>query len=87
MHKMASVNVESLYQECFLKLQKHNIELNKSYMIGDRWRDIDAGNSAGCKTIFIDYKYNESLKTLPNYYAYSLIEAIFHSLKKYGLNN
>ena len=24
-------------------------------MIGDRWSDVKAGNSAGCKTFFIDY--------------------------------
>ena len=28
-------------------------------MVGDRWSDIEAGNKAGCKTIFIDYKYKE----------------------------
>ena len=28
-------------------------------MIGDRWKDIQAGHDAGCATIFVDYKYNE----------------------------
>ena len=31
----------------------------QSYMIGDRWRDVEAGINAGCKTIFIDYGYSE----------------------------
>lgn len=35
------------------------IDLNESYMIGDRWRDVEAGINAGCKTIFIDYGYSE----------------------------
>lgn len=30
----------------------HNIDLSKSYMVGDRRKDIEAGNRAGCKTIF-----------------------------------
>jgi D-glycero-D-manno-heptose 1,7-bisphosphate phosphatase len=35
------------------------VECTASYMIGDRWRDIEAGRRAGCKTIFIDYGYDE----------------------------
>ena len=35
------------------------IELAASYMVGDRWRDIDAGASAGCRTVWIDRGYNE----------------------------
>ena len=38
---------------------EHDIELKRSYMIGDRWRDIEAGQRAGCKTVFIDYGYSE----------------------------
>ena len=38
---------------------RHGIALQRSYLVGDRWRDIDAGASAGCKTILIDYGYNE----------------------------
>jgi hypothetical protein len=29
-------------------------------MIGDRWRDIDCGTASGCKTIFIDWDYQEA---------------------------
>jgi D-glycero-D-manno-heptose 1,7-bisphosphate phosphatase len=39
--------------------ETHGIDLTISYMIGDRWRDIEAGLSAGCKTLFIDYGYPE----------------------------
>ncbi|MSW60149.1 MAG: HAD-IIIA family hydrolase, partial [Actinobacteria bacterium] len=35
-----------------------DIELTASYMVGDRWRDIAAGQEAGCKSYFIDYKYD-----------------------------
>jgi D-sedoheptulose 7-phosphate isomerase len=39
--------------------QKHNIDLAASFMVGDRWRDIEAGYNAGCKTILVDYGYSE----------------------------
>lgn len=38
---------------------RFGIRLEDSYMIGDRWRDIDAGASAGCHTIWIDRGYLE----------------------------
>jgi D-glycero-D-manno-heptose 1,7-bisphosphate phosphatase len=28
-------------------------------MVGDRWRDVDAGCRAGCRTVFLDYGYSE----------------------------
>lgn len=42
-----------------LAAKNNNIDLDKSYMIGDRRGDIEAGNVAGCKTFFIDYNYDE----------------------------
>jgi D-glycero-D-manno-heptose 1,7-bisphosphate phosphatase len=48
------------------------INLAKSFMIGDRWRDIDCGFNAGCKTIFIDWGYEEKLKREPDFRAHDL---------------
>jgi D-glycero-D-manno-heptose 1,7-bisphosphate phosphatase len=39
--------------------EERDISYEKSFMIGDRWKDIDAGKSLGCTTIFIDYGLNE----------------------------
>ena len=55
--------------------RKWNINLKESYMIGDRWKDISAGVSAGCKTIFINNKYKELTPQNPNYVTDSLIKA------------
>ena len=52
-----------------------NIDLAASWMVGDRWRDIDCGHAAGCRTVFIDYGYNETLKQQPDFRAGSLLEA------------
>ena len=47
--------------------KKYKINLKKSFMIGDRWRDVGAGNRAGCRTVFIDRNYSEKLIYKPNY--------------------
>ena len=39
--------------------RRFSIDLEKSFIVGDRWRDIEAGQNAGCRTILIDYGYNE----------------------------
>jgi len=36
-----------------------NIDLKESYVIGDRWRDIDCARAAGCRVIFIERGYKE----------------------------
>ena len=41
----------------------YQIDLSNSYMIGDRWRDIESGKNAGCKTIYVDYNYRETKPT------------------------
>jgi len=52
-----------------------NISLTQSWMVGDRWRDIDCGHTAGVRTVFIDYGYDEPLKQQPHFRARSLREA------------
>ena len=39
--------------------EAHAIDLSASYMVGDRWRDVEAGRRAGCRTVFIDRGYDE----------------------------
>ena len=51
------------------------IDLAKSFMIGDRWRDVDCGYNAGCQTIFIDWGYEEKLKRDPDFRARDLLGA------------
>ena len=51
------------------------IDLKRSFMVGDRWRDIDCGHAAGCTTILIDYAYDEALRQPPDHRVKSLREA------------
>ena len=39
--------------------RRHQINLAESFMVGDRWRDVEAGQKAGCRTILIDAGYDE----------------------------
>ncbi|HEY1660511.1 MAG TPA: HAD family hydrolase [Candidatus Sulfotelmatobacter sp.] len=56
--------------------EKHNIDLSASYMVGDRWKDIDAGYNAGCRTILVDYGYSERRsERVPDHIVKSLREA------------
>ena len=51
------------------------IDLASSFMVGDRWKDIEAGRRAGCTTILVDYGYAEVQQSVPDRYVYSLAEA------------
>lgn len=53
-----------------------NIKLEESFMVGDRWKDIEAGQAAGCKSFFIDYSYNETQPCQPFTKVSSLYEAV-----------
>jgi D-glycero-D-manno-heptose 1,7-bisphosphate phosphatase len=55
--------------------RKHNIDLSRSYIVGDRWRDIEAGRRAGCYAIFIDYGYRQDGINQPDKVVKSLFEA------------
>lgn len=61
--------------------KKWNIDLKKSYIIGDRWKDIEAGKCAGCKTIFIDCNYKETKPSSPDFTTDSLLNAV-HLIEK-----
>jgi D-glycero-D-manno-heptose 1,7-bisphosphate phosphatase len=57
--------------------RRYGIDLSHSYLVGDRWRDIDAGVNAGCKTVWIDHGYAErSPASVPDARVRSLPEAV-----------
>ena len=67
----------------FAAAAKHEINLSKSFMIGDRWSDIEAGEKAGCRTIFIDRHYAEPRPINPEATVSSLRKAVKYILTNY----
>jgi len=51
------------------------LDLSHSFMVGDRWRDVEAGRRAGCRTVLIDCDYHESVPTEPDVRVRTLGEA------------
>ena len=51
------------------------IDLPSSFMVGDRWRDVEAGKRAGCRTFFVDCSYHERAPSSCDFRVGSLIEA------------
>jgi D-glycero-D-manno-heptose 1,7-bisphosphate phosphatase len=47
-------------------------------MVGDRWRDVSAGQAAGCPVFFIDYSYNEKSPKMP----FTKVSSLFEATKK-----
>ena len=60
----------------------HDIDLATSYLVGDRWRDIKAGQAAGCHAIFIDYGFNQEEAVEPDAVVKSLPEAVSYILAR-----
>ncbi len=50
-------------------------DLPRSFVVGDRWRDVEAGRKAGCRTVFIDRGYTER-SPVANARVRSLAEAV-----------
>lgn len=55
--------------------RKWNIDLKASYIVGDRWRDVEAGQRAGCRAVFVHYGYRERQPDGPYLQVRSLREA------------
>ena len=59
-----------------LAAKEIDLDLSNSFLVGDRWKDIAAGQAVGCKCFFIDYSYAEPYPIMPYKKVPSLFEAV-----------
>ena len=62
-----------------------NIDPKRSYVIGDRWRDVDCAHAAGCRAIFIQRAYKETLREAPDFTVANFNDAVSAVLRDAGL--
>lgn len=55
---------------------RFGIDLKQSFMVGDRWRDVEAGRRAGCRTVLIGDGYGENFPSEPTVKVGSLTAAV-----------
>jgi len=67
--------------------REFGIDLERSFMVGDRWRDVAAGQAAGCANFFIDYGYREKRPEPPYIAVKSLAEAASRILAGFPQRN
>ena len=54
----------------------HAIDLRRSFLIGDRWRDVNCAHASGCRAVFVDHGYSERLREQPEFTVTTFREAV-----------
>jgi D-glycero-D-manno-heptose 1,7-bisphosphate phosphatase len=63
-----------------------DIDFKESFMIGDRYTDIEAGRRAGCKTVLVHAANSEMSRCPPDFQAASLREAVKWIFRQSSIN-
>lgn len=61
------------------------LDLEASFMVGDRWRDVEAGRRAGCTTVLLSREYSDRVPDRPDVSVRDLGEAAAWILSRGGL--
>jgi D-glycero-D-manno-heptose 1,7-bisphosphate phosphatase len=55
--------------------RRWRLDLERSFMVGDRWSDIVAGRAAGCRTVLVEMPYSDRGRCSPDWCVADLTEA------------
>lgn len=55
--------------------REHELDLPRSWMVGDTWRDVAAGRAAGCRTVLVGPGSRRALRLGPDHRTADLWEA------------
>jgi D-glycero-D-manno-heptose 1,7-bisphosphate phosphatase len=56
--------------------RRWHLDLSRSFLIGDRWRDVEAGRAAGCRSVLIETPYSGRERCRPDRCVPNLAEAV-----------
>jgi D-glycero-D-manno-heptose 1,7-bisphosphate phosphatase len=68
----------------FAAARKWDLDLQRGFMIGDRWSDVVAAQSAGCRGVLIDNPFSQAERCSPDYFAKEIAEAVDWILETAG---
>ena len=54
--------------------EERQLDLPSSFMIGDRWSDVVAGERAGCRTVLIHRPYSQAERCMPGSFVTDLLD-------------
>jgi D-glycero-D-manno-heptose 1,7-bisphosphate phosphatase len=60
----------------FAAAQKWNLDLPRGFMIGDRWSDVVAAQSAGCRGVLIETPFSKTERCAPDYLTSEIAAAV-----------
>ena len=55
--------------------KEYNLDVGRSFLVGDRWKDIEAGRAAACATFLLGDGYGEAGRCLPDHIVDDLLAA------------
>jgi D-glycero-D-manno-heptose 1,7-bisphosphate phosphatase len=55
---------------------RHGVDLARSFMVGDRWRDVEAGRRSGVTTVWLRRDYDEPPPAAPDHVVDSLLDVV-----------